>query len=127
MRGPSSRAWGSIAYGGAKELWSDGQSWMDLFDKDLDYHDTYPNKDTDYLVGDPSQTQGFEDLILHPPLLSSTGQLRQGIILSPPNHDGFARMPEEICMTILCLLPTASVMALRLASKSTATLPLTQT
>ena len=78
----------------------------------------------DFLVRNPDNPQGFETLLANPPLLAATGEL------SPPNsiatniHDIFCRLPEELLLEIICLLPTASVHKLRLASRAIASVRL---
>ena len=76
-----------------------------------------------YLVRDPGNGRGFDELFANPPL-ESTDTTSPLIQFSDDGGDIFARLPEELLTEILVLLPTTSVRNLQLASRKIASVHL---
>lgn len=70
----------------------------------------------DFLVHDPTGLPNFDELFNSPPLVPSEQTSCISHIAANQGHD-FPHLPAEVVLKVLCLLPTLSVQALRLASR----------
>lgn len=104
-------------YMGPENFWADG--W--LYHEEpaasevagiLDY-----SAEWDFLVHDPTDLPNVNELLNSPPLLSFNEQPSYIPPLAGSQVDGLPHLPAEIVLHILGLLPTASVKAVRLASR----------
>ena len=78
----------------------------------------------DFLVHDPSNAQEFANILENPPLASGDFNSSTVIQWRGYTQDPFSRLPPELLMEILCLLPTTSGQAVRLASRAMASIRL---
>ena len=108
-------------YEGPEQFWADG--WRHHEEPEasevagiLDW-----STEWDFLVKDPGSIEGFDDIITNPPL-ATTGKVSLASKVKPSNNSTcpFARLPQELLLGILTLLPTPSVGAVRVATPSMA-------
>ena len=92
--------------------------WCDSQNENLD---DYP--EWQFLLQDPGVGRGFDELFRSPPALSDN-LTPPPIYFSDDGLDIFARLPVELLIKILVLLPTTSVRNLQLASRRTASVHL---
>ena len=112
-------------YNGPERFWSDGWS---------DYHPVPEASDVagllevapeyDFLVHDPGNAQGFDELLEDPPLAHSHPIPSTNISWKADHHDPFSCLPTELLIEVLCLLPTTAAQAVRLASRAMASVTL---
>ncbi len=76
-----------------------------------------------FLGRDPGMVFGFDELLANPPL-QSTASTSTPIQFTDEGGDILSRLPTEILMDVLVLLPTPSVRNLQLASRKMASVPL---
>ncbi len=76
-----------------------------------------------FLGRDPGMVFGFDELLANPPLESSASTSTP-IQFIDEGGDIFSRLPTEILMDVLVLLPSPSVRDLQLASRKMASVPL---
>lgn len=109
-------------YAGAENFWSDGWSWNEDVEASEVKQTLDESPDLDFIVFDPQCTSLPANLIQHPPLMSTD----RAPSISWPTRSGepFSKLPVEILHIIMRLLPTPSVLALRLASRIIASVPL---
>lgn len=102
-------------YGGVERFWYDGWSAPgSLVANILEWV-----WELDYFVKDPLTLEGLDNVLETPPLTSTAGDLALFESTSSGNCC-FSRLPEELLIQIISLLPTESVNAVRLASRSVA-------
>ena len=111
-------------YGGPEEFWEDGWSWNEEPEASVVAGLLEESPELDFLVRNPDNSQGFESLLANPPLQAATAESPHHISMVTHVHDTFYRLPEELLLEIICLLPTASVQGLRLASRAIASVHL---
>ena len=80
----------------------------------------------DFLVRDPCKPCGFNEILTNP-LRLSTGKPKVAMESGSGGRDPFLALPEELLLQIICLLPIASVQAVRLASGRMANVRLSST
>lgn len=102
---------------GPENFWADGWLYHEEPEASevagvLDY-----SAEWDFLVHDPTNLPNVDDLLNSPPLISNE-QPSYILPLAASAGDGFPHLPSEIVLHILGHLPTASVQALRLASRN---------
>lgn len=112
-------------YLGPEQFWADGWLYHEEPEASevagvLDY-----TTEWDFLVYDP-QISSLGELLVNPPLLSNEQSSYVAQSTSNSKKD-FSHLPAEILLNILCFLPTASVHALRFASRAFASLYLNTT
>ena len=112
-------------YDGPEQFWEDGWSWNEEPEASVVAGLLEESPEWDFFVRNPDNSQGFETLLANPPLLASTAESRPPISMVTNTHDIFCRLPEELLLEIISLLPTASVYKLRLASRVIASVRLT--
>ncbi|KAJ6262061.1 hypothetical protein Dda_2865 [Drechslerella dactyloides] len=79
-----------------------------------------------YITADPLQVPSLQTLLNNPPLVSPGGpSLQHPFSRSQGPHDLFSRLPNEILDMIMCQLKSKDVANLRLAVRSIAESPLT--
>ncbi|KAI9798516.1 MAG: hypothetical protein M1833_004783 [Piccolia ochrophora] len=111
--------WGESAW--FPDGWMDDNGAAgDIDDEDLDVFD--------YLARDPEDMTELEPLLLNPPETSTPPVAPVQITLEDgaSQRQKLPRFPSELWIQILCLLPTKSVLSLRLASRLIAAIPLSQ-
>lgn len=110
-------------YAGPERFWSDGWAYRaDGASEVVELLEAAP--EWDFLVHDPGNVQGFTELLENPPLASKSSNPSSIIPWKGHTRDPFSRLPTELLMEILCLLPTSSGQALRLASRAMASVTL---
>ncbi|KAI9642829.1 hypothetical protein NHQ30_008562 [Ciborinia camelliae] len=120
--------WSCGTYDGAEYLWLHGSDWMRRSAENI-----IPELEGyDYLVKDPASVQSFDNLLRSPPTREQieNAPSSQATAISPAYTyatDCFAELPKELLIEIVCLLPTLDMRSFRSASRTIATLPLTQT
>lgn len=111
-------------YAGPEQFWSDG--WTYHPDPDASglagLLEVAP--EWDFLVHDPSDAQEFANLLENPPLASDDSNSSTITQWRGYTQDPFSCLPPELLMEVLCLLPTASGQAVRLASRAMASIRL---
>lgn len=111
-------------YAGPEQFWSDG--WT--YNPDPDASELAGLLEVapewDFLVHDPSNAQGFASLLENPPLANDDSNSSTMVQWRGYTNDPFSRLPPELLMEVLCLLPTASGQAVRLASRAMASISL---
>lgn len=117
--------WSNDGYLGAEQFWRDGWDWMEEPLLENEFSDI---EDYDYLVLDPGKVEGFDMLLQNPPTYS-TSQGADAIMLAvlTPVTDCFLGLPQELLSVILCYLPASDVKSARLASRTMANVPLSDT
>ena len=103
-------------YAGPEEFW-----WFDSLREGY-----WRGPQGHFLALDPSIVFGFNELLANPPRDSATNLLPR-VLFTGNGHDVFSRLPEEILIQILVLLPSPSVRDLQLASKKMASVHLSST
>ena len=111
-------------YDGPEQFWEDGWSWHEEPEASVVAGLLEESPEWNYLVHDPDNSQGFGTLLTKPPLLAATAESPPPISMVINTHDIFCRLPEELLLEIICLLPTASIHKLRLASRAIASVHL---
>ena len=113
-------------YGGPEQFWADG--WREHPEPEasevagiLDY-----TSEWDFLVKDPDSTKGLDAILQSPPSRSTDRQPTLAVKPTSNTACPFSRIPEELRLQILTLLPTPSIPSIRLASRSMAVIPLTR-
>ncbi|KAL8786433.1 MAG: hypothetical protein Q9195_008203 [Heterodermia aff. obscurata] len=113
-------------YGGPEQFWADG--WREHPEPEasevagiLDYTEEW-----DFLVKDPDNTKGLDAILQSPPLRTTDRQTTLPVKPTSNTACPFSRIPEELRLQILTLLPTPSIPSIRLASRSMAVIPLTR-
>lgn len=115
-------------YEGPEQFWADG--WRHHEEPEasdvagiLDW-----STEWDFVVKDPGTTEGFDDITQNPPL-APTGKVSPPIKIKSSNKSTcpFARLPQELLLGILTLLPTPSVGAVRVATPYMAIVELSMT
>lgn len=104
-------------YMGPEQFWGDG--WRAHEDPSCSSVAMISDHSTewDFLVHDPTDVPDVQNLLNSPPLISN----KQQSYVSPSTRsagNGLPYLPPEIVLHILGFLPTASVQALRLASRN---------
>lgn len=111
-------------YAGPNLFYSDGWAYHEDLEASEVWGVLEESDKWDFLVYDPETVTGIEEILNNPPLLQSGLQTRETSLTAKEDHL-FSRLPQEILQGILCLLPTSSVQAVRLASRVMAAIPLT--
>lgn len=111
-------------YAGAELFHSDGWAYHDELERSEVRLELEGSDEWDFIVCDPEKVTGLDEILNDPPLLPSGFQIRKTPLTSEED-DLFSQLPQEILQEILCLLPTSSVQAVRLASHVMAAIPLT--
>ena len=111
-------------YNGPERFWGDG--WTYHPDPDVsdvaDLLEAAPELDS--LVRNPENTHGFAELLEDPPLACSHPDPSTSISWKAGKHDPFSRLPTELLIQVLCLLPLSAGQAVRLASRAMASVSL---
>lgn len=115
-------------YGGPEQFWADGWRHHEGPEASevagiLDW-----STEWDFLVRDPGTIESFDNLTQNPPL-APTSKVSLPIKVKPRNKSTcpFARLPQELLLSILTLLSTPSVGAVRVATPSMAIVELSMT
>ena len=110
-------------YGGPEQFWDDGWAWSEDPEASNVVGLLEASPEFDYLVRDPTVPKGFDNLLANPPRSSAT---MSRILIKPgvAGEDTFVHLPEELLLQIICFLPTATVQAVRLASRRMANVQL---
>ncbi len=111
-------------YNGPERFWSDGWSYHSEPESSAVIGLLEVAPEWDFLVHDPGNAQGFAELLSDPPLVSNSSNSLTIIPWKGETQDPFSRLPTELLMEVLCLLPTASGQPVRLASNAMASIPL---
>ena len=107
-----------------EQFWEDGWSWNEEPEASVVAGLLEESPEWDFLVCNPDSSRGFETLLANPPLQAATAESPHAISELTNVHDSFCRLPEELLLEIILLLPTASVQRLRLASRAIASVRL---
>ena len=100
-------------YAGAEQFFWDVNEWNRHYRQlDEGWH---------FLARDPRLALGFDDLLASPPLASAT-DIAPKTRFNDNTCDIFSRLPAQILLEILVLLPSTSVRSLQLASRRVASL-----
>ena len=111
-------------YGGPEQFWEDGWSWNEEPEASMVAGLLEELPELEFLVRNPENSHGFESLLANPPLQAASAESPHPISMVTHVHDTFYRLPEELLLEIICVLPTASVQKLRLASRAIASVRL---
>lgn len=109
---------GDFDYGGAEDFWEEEE------EGDSDFFDDSDSDEFEWMCRDPGHALGFETSVCWElPMIAMTKA-------APPNlrssSDTFSKLPLELLEMILSFLPTVSVRAIRMASRTFSSLVLTQ-
>ena len=111
-------------YAGPEQFWDDGWTWSEDIDASIVAGLLEEKPEWDYLVSDPDISFELTQLMQHPPMVPSNILSLNPIRSNVDVKDDFSRLPEELLLDIMCLLPTTSLQNVRLASKVIASVPL---
>jgi len=118
--------WSSIGYGGAEQFWRGSWTWLEDSEFTDDENSSRPGQ-WDFLVCDPNNLEHYEETLQTPPATPFLKGRPPAVVADKKGHDILNSFPSEIIETILSLLPTESVNALRLVSRYVAAHDLSST
>lgn len=111
-------------YAGPEQFWDDGWTWNENIDASVVAALLEEKPEWDYLVSNPSVSIDLNQLMQHPPMITSSTLSLSPVQPNVDTQDILSRLPEELLLEIMCLLPTTSFQNVRLASKVMASVPL---
>ncbi|KAE8448764.1 hypothetical protein EG329_008980 [Mollisiaceae sp. DMI_Dod_QoI] len=111
--------WSDIGYAGAEQFWRADWHWMQDPKWSDDEYGTSRDDYWDFLVYDPTDLDFITDIVSNTPTMSSSSADAPGLIGQDPNAtDVFRKLPYHVMEEVLQFLPTESVKALRLSSRT---------
>ena len=102
-------------YEGPEQFWDEGWAWHEEPEASNVVGMLEVAPECHFLLRDSCKPYDFNELLANPPRLS-TGKPIVAMKSGSGGRDPFLALPEELLLQIICLLPIASVQAVRLAS-----------